>query len=430
MRDRSPPLTCPNKMNNPIRHSPWLLLAGLLALGVALTALAGVTLPLIILAIICMVMAHEFGHYITAKRSGMLVTDFFVGFGPVLWSKQIGETRYGVRALLLGGYVKVPGMTWRDTVDPAIESRTYRQASFARKVIFASAGSFMHVVMALILVWASLLFIGQSSPSHVDITGFALWDGHNQTAAQQAGLRAGDRIISIDAQTITSPTMLTNLIHASAGRALTIRVARGSSQFNVSVTPQDGRGLTSGGAPIATGKVPVGYLGIALGEQIVPVGVASAIPNGLHIVGSTITAAIKAIGHVFSPSMFASLFHQVASPSAANLIQNEQQRPQSIVGVVRIATQAADAGWAPLLGVLMMVNIFIGVLNMMPLLPLDGGYVAIATYERLRSRKGRRYQFDLAKLNVLTIGFIGVLLVLFACTLYLDIAHPMVNPFK
>ena len=77
-----------------------------------------------------------------------------------------------------------------------------------------------------------------------------------------------------------------------------------------------------------------------------------------------------------------------------------------------------------------MVNIFIGVLNMMPLLPLDGGYVAIAVYERLRSRKGRRYQFDLAKLNLLTVGFVGVLLVLFVCTLYLDIAHPMVNPFK
>ena len=128
--------------------------------------------------------------------------------------------------------------------------------------------------------------------------------------------------------------------------------------------------------------------------------------------------------------MFASLFHQVSSPTAANSHQNQQQRPQSIVGVVRIATQAANAGWAPLLGVLMTVNIFIGVLNMMPLLPLDGGYVAIATYERLRSRKGRRYKFDLAKLNLLTVGFVGVLLFLFVCTLYLDIAHPMVNPFK
>ena len=77
----------------------------------------------------------------------------------------------------------------------------------------------------------------------------------------------------------------------------------------------------------------------------------------------------------------------------------------------------------------MMVNIFIGVLNMMPLLPLDGGYVAIATYERLRSRKDRRYKFDLTRLNFLTLGFVGVLAVLFLCTLYLDIAHPMVNPF-
>ncbi len=417
-------------MNTSTRQSPWVLLVGLIAFGSILTAIAGWTLPLIILAIIFMVMAHEFGHYITAKRSGMLVTDFFVGFGPVLWSKQIGETRYGVRALLLGGYVKVPGMTWNDEVDPAIESRTYRQASFPRKVLFASAGSFMHVVMALLLVWSSLLFIGQSSPSHVGITGFAQWDGHPKTAAQQAGLRSGDRIVSVDGAKVTDPTMLTTAIHSKAGQLVILRVERNGSYFTVRVTPVDGRTLKSGGAPITVGNQPVGYLGIAVGEQIVPVGVTSAIPNGFHIVGSTITSAVKAIGHVFSPGMFASLFHQVSSPTAANSPQNQQQRPQSIVGVVRIATQAANAGWAPLLGVLMTVNIFIGVLNMMPLLPLDGGYVAIATYERLRSRKGRRYKFDLAKLNLLTVGFVGVLLVLFVCTLYLDIAHPMVNPFK
>jgi membrane-associated protease RseP (regulator of RpoE activity) len=417
-------------MNTSFRNSPWLLLAGLIALGAALTAVAGIALPLIILAIMFTVMAHEFGHYITAKRAGMLVTDFFVGFGPVLWSKQIGETRYGVRALLLGGYVKVPGMTWSDTVDPSIESRTYRQASFPRKVIFASAGSFMHVVMALLLVWSSLLFIGQSSPSHVEITGFATWDGYQQTAAQSAGLQAGDRIVSVNGRRVTSPTMLTALIHSQAGHQLHLVTERNGRKFVLVVTPVDGRTLKSGGAAVATGNVAVGYLGIGVGEQIVPVAIASAIPNGFHIVGSTISSAVMAIGHVFSPSMFASLFHQVASPTAANSVQNQQQRPQSIVGVVRIATQAADAGWAPLLGVLMMVNIFIGVLNMMPLLPLDGGYVAIAVYERLRSRKGRRYQFDLSKLNLLTVGFVGVLLVLFVCTLYLDVAHPMANPFK
>jgi len=417
-------------MDTSTRNSPWLLLVGLLAVGAALTALAGVALPLIIFAIMFMVMAHEFGHYITAKRSGMLVTDFFVGFGPILWSKQIGETRYGVRALLLGGYVKVPGMTWGDTIDPAIEARTYRQASFPRKVIFASAGSFMHVVMALLLAWASLLFIGQASPSHVAITGFATWDGHQQTAAQSAGLRTGDRIVSVNGRQVTSPSLLTSMIHAQAGNQLRVVVERAGKRIVLSVTPVDGRTLRSGGVVIASGASPVGYLGVGLGEQIVPIALTAAIPNGFHVVGSTITAAVKAIGHVFSPTMFASLFHQVATPSAANSVKNQQQRPQSIVGVVRIATQAANAGWAPLLGVLMMVNIFIGVLNMMPLLPLDGGYVAIAVYERLRSRKGRRYQFDLAKLNLLTVGFVGVLLVLFVCTLYLDIAHPMVNPFK
>jgi len=416
-------------MDTTTRQSPWPLLAGIVLVVAAMVATAGWTLPLIILAIIFMVMAHEFGHYITAKRSGMLVTDFFVGFGPVLWSKQIGETRYGIRALLLGGYVKVPGMTWSDEVDPAIESRTYRQASFPRKVIFASAGSFMHVVMALLLVWASLLFIGQSSPSHVGITGFAQWDGHSQTVAQQAGLKVGDRIVSVDGTAVQNPTMLTTAIHSRAGKLVTLRVERNGTSFTVRVTPIDGRTLKSGGVPIVSGSHSEGFLGIAVGEQIVPVGFWSAIPNGFHVVGSTIVSAVKGIGHVFSPSMFASLFHQVSSPTAASSPQNQQQRPQSIVGVVRIATQAANAGWAPLLGVLMMVNIFIGVLNMMPLLPLDGGYVAIATYERLRSRKDRRYKFDLTRLNFLTLGFVGVLAVLFLCTLYLDIAHPMVNPF-
>ena len=76
-----------------------------------------------------MVMGHEFGHFITAKRAGMKVTDFFVGFGPVVWSTTVGETRYGVRAFLVGGYVKVPGMTWTDEIEPADEARTYRAAT-------------------------------------------------------------------------------------------------------------------------------------------------------------------------------------------------------------------------------------------------------------------------------------------------------------
>ena len=139
-----------------IRQSPVALIVGVVVLVALLTWAGGWALPFVIFAVIAMVMGHEFGHFITAKRAGLLVTDFFVGFGPIVWSTTRGETRYGVRALLLGGYVKIPGMSWTDTIDPAIEKRTYRAASYPKKVLFASAGSLMHVLMALILAWAAL----------------------------------------------------------------------------------------------------------------------------------------------------------------------------------------------------------------------------------------------------------------------------------
>src|SRR5580692_4661777 len=134
--------------NTETRRSLIALLVGTAAVVALLTWLDGWALPLVIFAIIFIVMAHEFGHFITAKRGGMKVTDFFVGFGPVIWSTTIGETRYGVRAILAGGYVKVPGMTWLETIPPEDESRTYRSASYPKKVLFASAGSLMHLVMA------------------------------------------------------------------------------------------------------------------------------------------------------------------------------------------------------------------------------------------------------------------------------------------
>ena len=100
------------------------------------------------------------------------------------------------------------------------------------------------------------------------------------------------------------------------------------------------------------------------------------------------------------------------------------------MGVVRIAVQSTQTGPGDLLLILMAVNIFVGVLNMLPMLPLDGGYVAIATYERLRSKRGLRYHADVNKMAPFIYAFMGVLLVLFASTLFLDIAHPIANPFR
>lgn len=411
------------------RSSTVVFVIVMIALVALLTMMFGWALPFVIFAILFMVMFHEFGHFITAKRAGLLVTDFFVGFGPVLWSTQRGETRYGVRALPLGGFVKVPGMTWNEKLDPAIEPRTYREASYPKRVLFASAGSLMHGVLALALAWASLAFVGVPSASHVGVLEFSSWQGHKENAAQIAGLHVGDQILRVDGKKVTSATQLANIVHHSPGKELTLLVERDGRDLTLHARPVNGQTIEENGVPYDTGKKPVGYLGVEVGALSVHSSLLGAVPGAFKEIGTTVAESVRALGHVFTPGEFSSLFHQVASPKAAENPTNQLNRPESIVGVVRIAVQSTRYGWGTLLTVLVAVNIFVGVFNLFPMLPLDGGYVAIATYERLRSRKGRRYHADVNRLTPVVIAFMGVLLVLFACTLYLDIAHPIVNPF-
>lgn len=405
------------------------LVAGVVLLVVVLTMVGGWALPVVIGAIIFMVMGHEFGHFITAKRAGMQVTDFFVGFGPVVWSRTFGETRYGVRAFLLGGYVKVPGMGWGDVIDPELEARTYRSATYPRKAIFASAGSFMHLVMALCLAWASLTFIGLPSSSAVGIAAFSHWDGYSHNAAQVAGLHVGDQILDVNGTKITNANSLIAFVHHSAGKPVVLTVLRNGRDLTIRATPANDQHLTVNGQRVNPTKTPQGLLGVELTDLTVRSSWYGAIPSSFSQIGSTVSAAVHAMIHVFSPGEFSSLYHQVTSASAANNPVAQSTRPESIIGVVRIAVQGAQSGPAILLEILMTVNIFVGLLNMLPMLPLDGGYVAIATYERLRSRRGSRYKANINLLAPFVYAFMSVLLVLFASTVFLDIAHPIANPF-
>ncbi|HEY5120906.1 MAG TPA: M50 family metallopeptidase, partial [Acidimicrobiales bacterium] len=394
--------------------SVFSLLAGTLAAMGLLTWLWGWALPLVLFLVIAMVMGHEFGHFITAKRSGMKVTDFFVGFGPVLWSTTRGETRYGIRALLLGGYVKVPGMTWYDKIEPEEEKRTYRSASYPRKVIFASAGSLMHVVMALLIAYVALVFVGHADTRRVSIGGFTDWQGHTLNAAQLAGLKIGDEIVSINGQKIIGENELSTMIHSNADRSITLVVLRSGHDLTLRATPVDGRAVLLNGKPEVTGKNPVGLLGIQLTSPTVHTGWLSAVPDSFQTVGSTINEAAHALVHVFSPGEFSTLFHQVTTPAAAKSTVSQTTRPVSIVEVVRLADQAAQSNVPVFFTILITLNIFVGLMNMLPMLPLDGGYVAIATYERLRRRGATLYKADINKLTPVVFAFVGVLLVLFA----------------
>lgn len=410
------------------RRSLIIFLVGVALLAYLLARLGGWALPAVIAAVVLMVMGHEFGHFIVAKKSGMQVTDFFVGFGPVIWSTTRGETRYGVRALLLGGYVKVPGMSWDAKVEPELEKRTYRSATYPRQVLFASAGSLMHVVMALLIAFASLTLIGQPTASKVDVSTFTKWDGHALNAAQEAGVKLGDEIVSVNGEAVTLNN-IDRLVGANSGTRITLIVERNGHDLTLHATPVNGRTIKVNGKPESTAKTSKGFIGVGLSPGEVRSSFLGAVPASFAKIGATVSAAVHAMIHVFSPGEFASLFHQIASPAAAENHHAQVTRPVSIVGAVRLGVQGAQAGTSQFLLILMILNIFVGLLNMVPMLPLDGGFVAIATYERLRSRRKERYHADVNRLAPVVYAFVSVLLVLFACTLYLDIAFPIANPF-
>ncbi len=141
-----------------------IVVAGVVVL--ALAAHAGAIL-IVVGALIAMVMLHELGHLLTAKWGHMKVTEYFLGFGPRLWSVRRGETEYGIKAIPAGGYVKILGMTSAEEVDPADEPRTYRQRPFHNRLAVGLAGSAMHFVMAFVILFALYAFIGAPQGNEV-----------------------------------------------------------------------------------------------------------------------------------------------------------------------------------------------------------------------------------------------------------------------
>src|SRR3954452_11506958 len=141
----------------------------------------------VIAALIAIVMLHEFGHFVTAKWSGMKVTEYFFGFGPRLWSIRKGETEYGIKAIPVGGYVKILGMHNLEKVDPADEPRTYRQQSFPRRLSVAVAGSAMHFLLAFLLLVVMWTAVGVPRPTLA--IGEISKEKGSESPAQRAGFR-------------------------------------------------------------------------------------------------------------------------------------------------------------------------------------------------------------------------------------------------
>jgi membrane-associated protease RseP (regulator of RpoE activity) len=402
-----------------------LLVAAVLAAGWAW----GLSVVVVIACLIAIVFLHELGHYVTAKAAGMKVTEFFIGFGPRIFSFRRGETEYGLKCIPAGAYVRIIGMTNLEEVPAEDEGRTYRQAPYWRRMSVALAGSTMHFLLAIILAAVLLAGFGVAHEDDWQVGELArLTTG--ESPAQSAGLQLGDRVLAVDDTPIPGWEELVDELRSRPGQQVQLTIERDGDTFTTPVT------LASSNPD----GEPVGFLGIgpAFPRQREPV--PTAIAGSVGEVGRAVRLSVEGLGKLFSPSGLSSYYDNVlgrtpdqvdtGNGGTATSTSDDSDRPTSVVGIVRVASQAADTGVGELLALLVFFNAFIGVFNLIPLLPFDGGHVAVATYERIRSRRGKRYFADVNKLLPLTYGVVAVLVVLFLSSTYLDIADPMKNPFQ
>ncbi len=359
-----------------------------------------------VIGLLISVMLHELGHYWTARKSGMKVTQYFIGFGPRLWSVTRGGVEYGVRAYPLGGFVKIIGMTNVDEVAPEDEPYTYRQGTYARRMWVITAGSVMHAIIALALVIGVYATAGQLGQSgKVTINAIT-----TESPAELAGMRAGDVLLSVDGASVTK--------EADVADALTIGHKPGD-QVELSIL-RDGQPLILQATLAQNTNAPEGVVKAFLGIQyssvsLVPMSLGSAIVEGPKDLAVGIGQATVAIAKVINPvNVYGHLVGTNNDPAT---------RPGTIVGATSVSSDVGKFdGWAGMLVFLANINLVLGVINMFPLLPLDGGHAAIATYERVRSRQGRRYYADVNKLMPVAAVCLALLAFMFLTGLYLDIA--------
>ncbi len=432
-------------------------------------ALVGVLVFVVVL--LASIALHEVGHMVPAKRFGVRVSQYMVGFGPTLWSRTRGETEYGVKALPLGGYVRLIGMyptdeavgareprNWfqrvaadaraasADEIRPGEDHRAFYRLSTPKKLVVMLGGPVMNLFIAVVLLVVAYVGIGVPTASTTVETvsqcivaadapagtGCAADDPAAPAAA--AGLQPGDRIVSYDGVEVTSWAQVSGLIRDTTDRAVPIVVERDGREVELTATPvvadrpavaDDGTVVTdAAGDPVLR---PVGFLGISPADEVrrQPLGEA---------------LAVAATGTWETVKVVVTLPQRVVDLVSTTVSGGERDRTSIVgpVGVGRFAGEIASMDSQPvavraagLLSTLAMLNLALFVFNLLPLPPLDGGHVVTALWEGARRQVARvrgavrPRPSDSARLVPLAytvfvlLGGVGLLLV------YLDIVNPV-----
>jgi membrane-associated protease RseP (regulator of RpoE activity) len=404
------------------------------------------------LGILVSVCLHEAGHLLTAKTFGMKATQYFAGFGPTLWSFRRGETEYGVKAIPAGGFVKIVGMTPLEDVSPEDSRRAFWRFPLWQRTVVLVAGSATHFLLAAVIFYFSAITTGllnpaaatfdtKSAPPVIGEVSACVVPGYDLNAdksnfracrpgdpagpARAAGLRAGDRVVSVNGKPITTYAEFVATVRSSPPAPVRIVYLR------------DGQRRTATANLVATRRPPVGKpdgplqtvsaIGVSVKSPpvVLHYSAAAAAPAAVWYVGQTVEQTFSAIKSF--PSKIPKLFDAIGGQ------QRDPQTPISVVGASRIGGEAVQIG-APIafLALLGGLNVFIGVFNLFPLLPLDGGHVAIIWFERARSwlaaRRGKPDpgRVDYNKLLPVTYA----VMLLFGGLTLLTLTADIVNPIR
>ena len=368
-----------------------------------------------VVALLLSVMVHEFGHYVTARKYGMWVSEFFVGFGKRIWSVQRGETEFGVKAIPAGGYCKIEGMSPSDELPEGQADRAFYKASSAKKLVVLGAGSFLHFVLGFILLFT--LFAGIGTNQVLPVINEVV----PNSAAQAAGIQAGDEVVSINGKRVTEWYKDVEVIRQSQGRELTLVVNRNGEEITVTASAR----LTD------IDGTQRYVLGIVNDVGLKRSGLFVSLKNSATVTQGFLVESVKSLGKL--PEKIPALWGAT--------VRGEERDANGLVGVVGVARVSGEAvgsdkltpmeRLATFVLIVASLNIFVGVFNLLPILPLDGGHMAVAIadsirafFARLRGRP-RPAPIDVTVLTPITMVVFVVLATLTLLLLVADVINPV-----